>query len=113
MFMSSPNSTLAFRRCIAMLIGVVVLLAISATAQYSQTNLTSNIPGEGNFTDPHLVNAWGIAALPGGPFWVSDNGTGLSTIYNLQGEPQQLVVTIPTASGSGIGTPTGIVANTS
>lgn len=113
MFTSSPDSTLALRRGIAMLAGVVLLLAISATAQYTQTNLTSNVQGEGNFTDPHLANAWGIAALPGGPFWVSDNDTGLSTIYNNQGEPQQLVVTIPTASGSGTGSPTGIVANTS
>jgi hypothetical protein len=50
MFMSSPRSTLAFRCCIAIPIGVVVLLAISATAQYSQTNLPSNISGEGSFT---------------------------------------------------------------
>jgi uncharacterized protein (TIGR03118 family) len=113
MLTSSPTSTLAFRRSIALLMGVVLLLAVSATAQYSQTNLTSNVAGEGNFTDPHLVNAWGIAAFPGGAFWVSDNGTGLSTLYNLQGEPQQLVVTIPTASGNGVGTPTGIVANAS
>ncbi len=111
MFRSSPKSTLAFRRGIAMLAGML-LLAISATAQYTQTNLTSNMQGEGNFTDPHLLNAWGIAALPGGPFWVSDNGTGLSTVYSAQGDPQSLVVTIPTASGTGIGTPTGIVANT-
>jgi uncharacterized protein (TIGR03118 family) len=113
MFKLSPKTTLASRHCVAMLIGMVLLLAISAAAQYSQTNLTSNEPGEGNFTDPHLVNAWGIAALPGGPLWVSDNGTGLSTIYGAQGNPQQLVVTIPTASGSGIGSPTGMVANTS
>jgi len=113
MFRSSPNSTLASRRGIAMLAGMMLLLAISATAQYTQTNLTSNVPGEGNFTDPNLVNAWGIAALPGGPFWVSDNGSGLSTVYNNQGDPQSLVVTIPAASGSGIGAPTGIVANIS
>jgi uncharacterized protein (TIGR03118 family) len=111
--MSALKSTLAFRRGTAMLFAAVFLLAVSATAQYSATNLTSNMSGVGNFTDPNLVNAWGIAALPGGPFWVSDNGTGLSTIYNLQGEPQQLAVTIPSASGSGIGTPTGIVANIS
>ncbi len=113
MFKPSPKSTCVFRRSIAMLGGIVVMLAISATAQYTQTNLTSNLQGEGNFTDPNLVNAWGIAALPGGPFWVSDAGSGLSTVYSNQGAPQQLVVTIPTASGSGIGSPTGIVANTS
>jgi uncharacterized protein (TIGR03118 family) len=110
---SLPKSTLASHRCTVMLIGVVLLLAISATAQYTQANLTSDVTGVGNFTDPHLANAWGIAALPGGPAWVSDNATGLSTVYSAQGDPEQLVVTIPTASGSGTGTPTGIVANTS
>jgi uncharacterized protein (TIGR03118 family) len=111
--MSPLEFTLASRRGAGILIAAVVLLATSAMAQYSETILTGNIQGVGNFTDPNLVNAWGIAALPGGPFWVSDNGTGLSTIYNLQGEPQSLVVTIPAASGSGLGRPTGIVANIS
>ena len=113
MLMSPLESTLSSRRGAAMLIAAVLLLATSAMAQFSEAILTSNMQGVGNFTDPNLVNAWGIAALPGGPFWVSDNGTGLSTIYNLQGEPQSLVVTIPTASGSGLGRPTGIVANIS
>jgi len=99
MLMSAHESTLVSRRGTALLLVSVLLLAISATAQYSQTSLTSNVSGQGNFTDPNLVNAWGISALPGGPFWVSDNGTGLSTIYNLQGQPQSLVVTIPSASG--------------
>lgn len=113
MLMSAHKSTLVSRHSTALLLASVLLLAISATAQYSQTNLTSNMSGQGKFTDPNLVNAWGISALPGGAFWVSDNGTGLSTIYNLQGQPQSLVVTIPSASGSGIGSPTGTVANTS
>ena len=33
--------------------------------------------------DPHLVNAWGIATTPTSQFWVSDNGTGLATTYNV------------------------------
>ncbi len=113
MVLSARNSNLASLRGSVVLLAAMLLLAVSATAQYTQTNLTSNVPGQGSFTDPNLVNAWGLAALPGGPFWVSDNDTGLSTIYNAQGEPQQLVVTIPPASGSGTGSPTGIVANTS
>jgi hypothetical protein len=32
-------------------------------------------------TDAHLVNAWGLVQRPNGPFWVSDNGTGFSTLY--------------------------------
>jgi len=31
--------------------------------------------------DPNLVNAWGVATTPTSQFWVSDNGTGLSTTY--------------------------------
>ncbi len=78
---------------------------------YQQTNLTSDIPGMAMFTDANLVNPWGISFAPGNPFWVSDNGTGLSTLYNGQGQPQPLVVTIPTAPGGTVGTPTGTVFN--
>jgi uncharacterized protein (TIGR03118 family) len=34
-------------------------------------------------TDPDLVNAWGISYAPTGPFWVSDNGTHVTTLYNV------------------------------
>ena len=37
----------------------------------------------GCLVDPHLVNAWGLATTPTSQFWVSDNGTGLSTTYNV------------------------------
>lgn len=83
----------------------------SALAQYQVTKLTANQPGHAAITDPNLVNAWGLAYGPGSPFWTSDNVTGLSTLYNAQGVPQGLVVAIPPASGSGPGSPTGIVFN--
>ena len=92
-------------------LAVLTLLSSSAFAQYQLTNLTSNQSGQGNFTDPLLVNAWGIAYAPGGPFWVSDEGNGWSTLYNGSGDPQSLQVVIPPASGSGPGTPTGLVYN--
>ena len=83
-----------------------------AAAQfYKETNLVSNLPGASHL-DPNLVNAWGIANFQGSPFWVSDEGSGKSTLYNGTGTPQSLVVTVPPASGTGKGTPTGIVANT-
>ncbi|HUI42930.1 MAG TPA: TIGR03118 family protein, partial [Terriglobia bacterium] len=83
----------------------------SAAAQYSVTNLVSNLSGHGKFVDTDLVNAWGMSFSPVGPFWVSDNGTGLSTVYTGAGVKQSTIVTIPTASGMGVGSPTGQVYN--
>ena len=62
--------------------------------------------------DPNLVNAWGLAFNPTGPLWVADNHSGLSTVYNAQGQVQSLVVTIPTAAGgTPPSAPTGLVFN--
>lgn len=94
----------------ALLMGGGALLG--ATADYGVTNLTSNLPGVAANQDPNLVNPWGIAAGPTSPFWTSDNGTGLSTLYNGSGKPLSLVVTIAPAPGqSGAADPTGIVFN--
>src|SRR5215831_4293142 len=65
------------------------------------------------FLDPHLVNPWGLTSSPTSPFWVSDNGAGVSTLYNTAGTPQSLVVSIPTPNdplGSD-GAPTGVAFN--
>jgi uncharacterized protein (TIGR03118 family) len=82
-----------------------------AVAQYQLTNLSSNQVGQARHTDPLLVNGWGLAASPTGPFWVSDEGTGWSTLYNGFGIKQGLEVSIPSANGKGTGSPTGIVFN--
>jgi len=79
---------------------------------YVQTNLTSDLPGLAANQDPNLVNPWGLVAGPTTPFWTSDNGTGLATIYPGSGKPASLVVTIPAAPGSDSGDPNGIVFNT-
>src|SRR5437588_6651710 len=108
-------------------VAVVLTLAIGAAAvvaampaktrphdddtTFVQTNLVSDIPGLAAHTDSHLVNPWGVALSAASPFWVSDNGTGVSTLYNGSGTPIPLVVTIPTESGSGTSRPTGIVFN--
>src|SRR6185312_1216468 len=34
-------------------------------------------------TDPDLVNSWGVSFPPAGPFWVSDNGAGVATLYRV------------------------------
>jgi uncharacterized protein (TIGR03118 family) len=96
----------------AVTVGVALMLAASsAMAQYQLTNLVSNLAGQAKHTDPLLVNAWGLAYGPGGPFWISDEGTGWSTLYNGAGIKQGLEIVIPAASGQGAGSPTGIVFN--
>jgi uncharacterized protein (TIGR03118 family) len=89
----------------------IASVSLPAAAQYKVTNLVSNQVGVATHQDPSLVNAWGIAFAPTGPFWVSDEGTGLSTLYTGAGVKQALVVSVPGASGQLIGSPTGVVFN--
>ena len=92
----------------------ICLLALSPIVQaqqhYKQTNLISDIPGMAAVTDPNLVNPWGISRSSTSPWWVSDNGPGLATLYTGAGAAVPLVVTIPGADG-GSGTPTGQIFN--
>jgi uncharacterized protein (TIGR03118 family) len=101
--------------CISLATGVLVILATNmATAQYTQTNLVADVKGHAIHTDPVLVNAWGLAFFPHGPFWVVDTGTGMSTVYGPHGKLVPTAVTIPAAPGQPlgpIGSPTGLVAN--
>jgi len=104
----------AFSRYLAAIAFSFVLLAVAvlpAEAQYHVVKLVSNQAGVARNVDTNLVNAWGLAYGPTGPFWISDEGTGLSTLYTGMGATQSLVVTVPTASGQGQGSPTGIVFN--
>ena len=79
---------------------------------YSWTNFQSDIAGVAQHTDPNLVNPWGMAVSPNGTIWVSDNGTGVSTLYRQNGTAASLVVTIPTSKQNrGTGNPTGVVFN--
>src|SRR5205823_8716939 len=95
-----------FMRAIRILItnALLVLAAASfsvATARadtYSWTNLQSDIAGVAAHVDPNLVNPWGVAVSPSGIIWVSDNGTGVSTLYHQDGTALSLVVTIPTSA---------------
>jgi uncharacterized protein (TIGR03118 family) len=61
-------------------------------------------------TDSNLLNAWGVAAAPGGPFWIADNNSNKATIYDGNGVPQSPVVSIP-AGINGPANPTGQVFN--
>lgn len=63
-------------------------------------------------TDPQLVNPWGISRGSSSPWWVSDERTGLSTLYNGAGAKASLIVTIPPADPNNKKTPTGTPTGT-
>ena len=105
-------------RMLAVAASVVVAIPTLLSAanipgnSFHQHNLVSDLSGLADFTDPNLVNPWGVSFSATSPFWVSDNGTGLSTLYNSVGVKQGLVVTIPPAPGQmGPSAPTGQVFN--
>ena len=64
---------------LAVLLFVPSLASASSHSSYQVINLVSDLPNVAQFQDPHLVNAWGLTRGPATPWWVSDNGTGLST----------------------------------
>ena len=95
----------------ALCVLALTLSPLQAANGYKQTNLVSDIPGLATHTDPNLVNPWGISSGPATPFWVSNAGTGTSTLYNTAGVPIPLVVNIPGPGGGVPGVPTGQVFN--
>jgi uncharacterized protein (TIGR03118 family) len=100
-----------FKRMV--LFGIVGLLATTETRAdpVVQINLVSNQPGVARIQDASLVNPWGVSYSPTSPFWVSNNGTGTSTLYTVNASdiPTKagLTVTIP-----GDGSVTGQVNTT-
>ena len=107
------KTTYAYKNWSA-LFAAAILTATSARADtYSWTNFQSDIAGVAQHIDSNLVNPWGMSvSAPNGTIWVSDNGTGVSTLYGQDGTARSLVVTIPTAARNrGGGNPTGQVRN--
>ncbi len=108
------------RSAVAACLGLVLfMVSAPAQAQYRLTNLVSNQVHQAPNIDPLLANAWGLARGATSPWWIADNDTGWSTIYDAGGTIEQLRVLIPTAGNgpvsptglNGPGTPTGIVFN--
>ena len=96
--------------------GIAPVAASEHAAPVTQTNLVSDLPNTAQVTDPNLVNPWGLVHGPTTPWWVSDNGMGVSTLYNGSGQPfppgSPLVVTIPPPNGgTPPAAPTGVVFN--
>jgi uncharacterized protein (TIGR03118 family) len=117
--------TRSFEAVLLTAVGLGALAAAGGTAQaqFKQTDLASDISGLAAITDPNLKNTWGVANLPGSPFWIDNQGTGTSSLFSVKGSigvsaadffpnppgPNTNFVAVP---GGGVPTgPTGIVAN--
>ncbi|MGD0939088.1 MAG: TIGR03118 family protein [Terracidiphilus sp.] len=109
------------RTAAAVCLGVILpMLSAPAEAQYHLKNLVSNqVDSHATTIDPLLANPWGLARSATSPWWISDNDTGWSTLYDATGTQVALRVVIPTAGNgpveatgtNGPGAPTGIVFN--
>jgi uncharacterized protein (TIGR03118 family) len=116
-------------RCLAAIALLLLLLPLAAKAQqYKQTNLVSDIMGNAPTFDPNLKNPWGLTRSSGSPWWVGNNNSGTSTLYDGAGNlvkvfpnpadpnnPKDLVnfIAVPAAPKTmpPVGTPTGVVFN--
>ncbi|MEP6730351.1 MAG: TIGR03118 family protein [bacterium] len=109
------------RRAIALIVAAATLAACNDNTStnvvplqnsFTQTKLVGDDAGGGaTSTDPLLVNPWGLAFGPTGVLWVSNQGSGTSTLYNADGSKNSLVVQIPTTSAPTGGEPTGVIFN--
>jgi uncharacterized protein (TIGR03118 family) len=102
---SIRRGVLALAVVIAALFATVPLQAAEGNS-YTVTPLVSDVPGAAPVLDPNLQNAWGLTASSTSPWWVADNGTSVSTLYNGDGVKQGLTVIVGIDSG-----PTGTVFN--
>jgi uncharacterized protein (TIGR03118 family) len=102
------RSTLA-RLAVVFAAAILALMTVAAAGAASDNSyvvhpLVSDNGVPGTVTDPNLVNAWGLTASSTSPWWVADNGTGVSTLYSGTGAIVPLVVDVGEA-------PTGTVFN--
>ena len=90
----------------AMALVTTIALAAAPAAQadpegrYAVRKLVSDEANVAEHQDTNLVNSWGIAFNPFGFVWVANAETGKSTLYDGNGVPQSLVVTIPPKGGA-------------
>ena len=111
--MSMRNSLI--RRAAPFAAALTLAVALPSHAASSNKYLVHNLdtdPGSGiaaAHQDANLKNGWGLVMNPTGFAWVADNHTGKSTLYDGSGNVNSLVVTIPSANGTDLGSPTGIV----
>ena len=90
---------------------VLMSLAGTVQAQYTQSNIVSSQAGEATYTDSNLVNPGNFASGPMGPMYFASTGAGVGSVYDGTGFSPSMPVNIPAGNGMGTGSPTGVVYN--
>lgn len=93
-----------FMQIIILISGVMPLTLLGS--HYEVVPIVADSPGNAPHTDPNLVNPWGFFFAPNGDFWVADNGSNLSTLYQPNGSIVNFIINVPSA-------PTGALLNSS
>ena len=111
MVTSNSSRRLARSAAFVVVLALSALLLVAAPAlgkaapnSYAVHPLVSDVATWAPVFDANLINGWGIAAGPTTPWWVSDNGSDKSTLYDGTGTPRPLIVDVVAA-------PTGVVFN--
>ena len=97
---------------VAMVAAQIRVTVAESVSSFKVANLIGSAGSGGKKKDPKTINAWGVAFISGQPFWINDEGTGVSELIGGKGKIFKSLpfVTVPGATG-GTGKPTGIVAN--
>jgi uncharacterized protein (TIGR03118 family) len=97
---------------VALAMATFVVPSISTAQHFTQKNLVSDISQPDNadgskvVVDPNLKNPWGLTRSAGSPWWVSNNNSGTSTLYNGTGTPPKAFPDPhPDSNGNGIDSP--------
>jgi len=89
------------------ILSLFLLPAVAQAQHYKQTNLVSDLSNQGAaVVDPNLKNPWGLTRSSGSPWWVGNNNSGTSTLYDGGGNPKNFFPDPhPDSNGNGINSP--------
>ncbi len=93
--------------------GGILSAAASSSSVYQQVNLTGDLAGMATYTDPNLLNPWGIINLGGDRLLVADNHAGMVTSYRNNGRLGTFSLQIPAPGSQSGGAVTDLAMNRS
>lgn len=98
--------------CAALMLSLISTVSLWAASTGYQEFRLDGFKEAAPAQDKRLINPWGVAFGSPTLIWISDNNSGVSTLYGPNGKRQPLVVKIPSPTGdTSSATPTGIVLN--
>ncbi len=91
----SRVTAMSARVCMALVLGIVAQAQAGEIFSVSNLVTKNQADNPAQITDPNLVNPWGVSFSPTSPLWVSDEGTGVSSLYSISTTDQVSIVSNP------------------